>query len=62
MPNKRFEKFKGGGAPTGHDGGKHDTVGPIKTKKWPKPPGTATSGKFNHDGKKMHQGLAPKGV
>ena len=62
MGNKRFQKHKGGGAKTGHDGGKHDAVAPIKTKSWPGVPGSTCKQPYKHDGKKMKDGLADKGL
>ena len=62
MPNKRFEKFKGGGAKTGQSGGKNDSVGPIKTKNWPGLPGGTQPKTRNFGMKKIKPGAASKGI
>ncbi len=62
MPNKRFEKFPSKGASNGKAGPKQDKVGPIKTTNWPGLPGKTQSKPRNAGVKKMHDGLASKGV
>ncbi len=62
MGNKRFQSHKSMGAKTGHEGKKHDMVGPIKTKKWPGVPGK-TGSKFTKQGfPKKRQGAAEEGI
>ena len=62
MGNQRFQKHKGGGAKTGHQGPRQDSVSPMKTKNWPGTPGKAQPKTRNYGMKKMNQGLAGKGV
>jgi len=62
MPNDRFSMFKGGGAKTGHEGPKHDNVGPIKTKNWPGLPGKTQPKTRNFGMKKIKPGAASQGV
>ena len=62
MGNKRFQKHKGGGAKTGHEGPRHDHVGPIKTKKWAGLPGGTQPKTRNFGMKKIKPGAASKGI
>ena len=62
MPNERFSKFPSTGAKTGSRGPRHDSVMPIKTKKWPDIPGKTQPKTRNFGAKHMKQGAASKGV
>jgi len=62
MGNKRFQKHKGGGAKTGHEGPRHDNVGPIKTMNWPGPPGKTQPKTRNFGFRKVPGGAAQKGL
>lgn len=62
MANKRWAKFKGGGAKTGQVGKKHDSVNPIKTMKWPDVPGKTNPKIRNFGFRKVPGGASEKGV
>jgi hypothetical protein len=62
MPNDRFSKFPSRGPGKDKSGPKRDSVSPIKTRKWPGPPGGTQTRDSSHGFKRMKNGATSKGV